>query len=242
MKVEPEPMVTVSEAQAQGIWDISNLNTPNNKISVHVVVASAMAEDGTFDTKESAAIVRDHVHRVVTSTQRDGIWKPHKLDGFGISLQYVDDLKAGRVVITGGNVSSSAVLEPYALELLKKTRRNGTDPKFPKVQRQAIVTSTTTLEGPEANTQVITVKRIDPRFSVVLSVDCEIAVADGSSNGTGVLLEIYKLGSRKDGEARTVEFFFVPRKVGEHREVHMYVVDKETMVQAMSVLKVNVDE
>jgi hypothetical protein len=170
--------VAVSDAETQGLWQISNTTTvPRCDISVHIVVAS-VTTDQELNMKESVQIVRDHVHGIVTSAQRDSIWIEHTLsvdpgneeappqyidgivDGRKIVRHIVagkDDHHAGgRVVITAGNVfmdiagmTSSDTLLPYALKLLNKTIRRGVAaPKIPCIRRQAIKIGVDTKNDP----------------------------------------------------------------------------------------------
>lgn len=242
-KVEYE-RVTVSEDQTQGLWYISDADTPGSRICVHVLVASPADKDGYLDLKESGLIVTDRVHSIITSTQRDGIWEPRTLpDNLGESLQYIDGMAAGRVVVAARNVAidiegmnSRKDLECKALLLLDHAVK---DSKSPEVPELPLVP---TLEGPKADTKLITMADIDTRFSVVLSVKWEIATAGANSDGTGVLFDRYVESGGKDEKGlRTVEFFFIARELGVHH-VHMYVADKKTMLQAKSALEVKVVE
>ena len=256
-KVEYE-RVTVSEAETQGLWFISDKEAPCSRIRVHVSVVSAV-EDGKLNMDKSANIVRDRVHSIVMSTQRDGIWASRTLpDNLGgKSLQYVDDVAAGRVVVAARNVvmdiegmTSGEELRCQALKLLEcaatKDPNNLDVPEIPFVQQQVIkvgikTNSATPLE--ELNADRIMMTGIDTCFSVVLSVDWEIAAAGAGSYGTWALFDKYVLGkpgSGKGGKGRTVEFFFIVREVGGYRPIHMYVAELKTMVQAKSVLHVEV--
>ena len=238
--------VTVSEAEVQALWYLSD--AARNTIRVHVVVASALTPNGGLNVEESAAIVRDRIHSILRSTQRDDVWVTRTLPGLEeASLQYADDSGAGRVIVVAGNVvmdiegmTSGSALMPHALKLLNHTARRNRPPLVvPVMQRRAIkigVDGATT----GAETDVITVTGIDTRFSVVFWVGCEIAaVGAASDHGTGVLFDRHTVDELGSGRGRTVELFFIAREVGRHR-VHMYVADLETMVQVKSALEVEV--
>jgi len=241
--------LTASEAETQAFWYISDrANSADSSISVHIVVISALTPDGHVDTEESAAIVRDRIHGIQRYTQRDDVWTTRTLPCLEeASLQYADDSGAGRVIVVAGSVcmdikgmTSGSALMPHALMLLNRTvRHNRPPPVVPVIQRRAIQIGSTTLEGPEAETNVITVTGIDTRFSVVFWVGCEIAVAGAASDTSEVLFDRHIVNELGSGKGRTVEFFFIVQGVGCHR-VHMYVAELETMVQAKSALEVEV--
>ena len=244
--------LTASEAETQAFWSISDrANAADSTIRVHVVVVSALTPDGHVDTEESAAIVRDRIQNIFKYAQRGDIWTTRTLPGLGgASLQYLDDSGAGRVIVVAESVfvdikgmASGSALMPHALKLLNHTaRHNFPPPVVPVIHRQAIKIGATILEGPKAATDVITVTGINTRFSVVFSVDCEVAVAGAASDTiSGVLFDRHIANEPESEEGRTVEFFFVAQEVGRHR-VHMYVAELETMVQAKSALEVEVVE
>jgi hypothetical protein len=247
--------VTVSEAEAQAFWLISDANARDSPIRVHVNVVSVITQDGHLDMEASMAVVREHIGHILTSTERDeDVWTSRILPGLEeASLQYADNIAAGRILVVAENVvmdimgmTSTEALLPYALKLLNKTvRRNRSPPVVPVLRREVITMGidtdggATTFRELEAETDVITITGIDTRFSVVFSVGCEIAAADAACDGTGVLFDRHTVAEPGSGEGRTVEFFFIVREVGRHC-VHMYVVDLETMVEATSALEVEV--
>ena len=63
--------VTVSEAEAQAFWLISDANAPNSPICVHVNVISVIAQNGHLNMEESVAVVREHVSHILTSMEWD---------------------------------------------------------------------------------------------------------------------------------------------------------------------------
>ncbi|KAG7453165.1 uncharacterized protein BT62DRAFT_999198 [Guyanagaster necrorhizus] len=123
---------------------------------------------------------------VNTDRSLEELWARGTLEEFGqYSLQYANDVAAGRVVIVADNVlvdingmSSSTALENYARKLLGHTIHRNRPPLAMPVIRY----------GPKT-----IVQGVDTRFLLYFELNKNIAAAAASPEGTGILFDNYVL-------------------------------------------------
>ncbi|PBK79218.1 hypothetical protein ARMGADRAFT_175806 [Armillaria gallica] len=169
------------------------------------------------------------------------------LSAFGDdSVRYADG--GGCVIVIAGqtvieicdeDTLSSERFERCVHALLEHTiRRNSPLPTIPNIKRGPLVSLAS--DNPNSCPRKITIRSVDPRFSVWFEMDRPIAAADAIVMGSRSDWTVSQENCKVEGSVR-VHFMFVIAKEGHHVvEVHAHFADSETMMSRTQIFEVDV--
>ncbi|PBK71926.1 hypothetical protein ARMSODRAFT_1083274 [Armillaria solidipes] len=242
--------VGVGEGSAHSVWDLKRQGADTPRLIIRVFVESQTNADGVLDMAASKQAARRRLARIINSTDWliECVWTRGNLSAFGDdSVRYADG--GGCVIVIAGPTvieicDESDTLpwerfERYVHTLLGHTiRRNSPPPTMPIIKRGPLVSLAS--DNHNSCPRRITIRPVDPRFSVWFELDRPIAAADAFVKKSTSDPAVSHENCEVEGGVR-VHFMFVIAKVGHHVvEVHAHFADSETMMSRIQIFEVDV--
>ncbi|KAK0236996.1 hypothetical protein EDD85DRAFT_1023740 [Armillaria nabsnona] len=237
--------IGVGEANAHSVWDLKRPGADTPQLTIRVFVESQTNADGILDMAASKQAARRQLARIINSTDYfiERVWMCGNLSAFGDdSVRYTDGggciiVIAGQTVIEicdEGDILPSERFERYVRTLLEHTiRRDSPTPTMPIIKRGPLVSLAS--DNPNSCPRKITIRSVDPRFSVWFEMDRPIAAADAVVKGSDRAVK--HENCKVEGSVR-VHFMFVIAKEGHHVvEVHAHFADSETMMSRTQIFE-----
>ncbi len=248
--------VGVEEGSASALWCLKRNGLEADSIDsaaqlkIRVFVQSQTNADGVLDMAANKRAARRRLASIINSTDFliELVWMRGNLSAFGDdSVRYADGggcfiVIAGHTVIEicdDGDILPSERFERYVRTLLEHTiRRNSPSPTMPVIKRGPLVSLAS--DNPNSCPRKITIRPVDPRFSVWFEMDRPIAAADAIVQGSRSDWAVSHGNCQVEGGVR-VHFMFVIAKEGHHIvEVHAHFADSETMMSRTQIFEVDV--